>query len=490
MEKAPIQSSQLEEQLQAAPPTTAAPSPAPSPSPPPSQQPQPQPQPQTSGYDAATCWARTTFSYIMPLLRLGNARTLQAADLDPLPRRDNVAVRSAALAEAWAAEAKLAQAAAATAAAAGGGAATKQKQRWHLWRALYATNRSEFWTAGLFCLLESFFCILQPVLLGYLVRWLQDAQAANEGTGTGTAGGAAASASSSASVSASHAEGALLAAALGASSFCQVSPAASCPCPRPRSRPPCRTPAALPFSRALASSAPAPPKAVVHHQLYMFTMRGGFNMRMAVTGLVHAKLLRLSAVALQQATSGKVINIVSNDVQRFDLFTPAIHFLWSAPLDLVAIITLVSMQVGAAACFAGVAIVFVSVPLQGHFGRLFGRRRRITARLTDQRVATCAEVFGGMLSVKALGWERPFAERVAAERAAETRSILRSQSIKAVNLTLQVITPALATFSTFATFWARGGALTLPIVFSTMSLLHALRLSIGKHDSRPLATPR
>lgn len=39
----------------------------------------------------------------------------------------------------------------------------------------------------------------------------------------------------------------------------QVSPAASCPCLRPRSRPPCRTPAALPFSRALASSAPAPP---------------------------------------------------------------------------------------------------------------------------------------------------------------------------------------------------------------------------------------
>ena len=405
---APIEATHLAAQLEAPPAPTAS-------------------APRVNGYDTASCWSRTSFSYILPLLRLGNARTLQAADLDPLPRRDNISVRCAALAQAWEEEAVIARDITPP-----GSAATRRAPRWHLWRALYATNRGEFWTAALYCFLESFFCIVQPVLLGYLVRWLQEMADHTDGANATTG-------------PPSHATGALLAVTMGACSFGQ---------------------------------------AVVHHQLYMYTMRGGFNMRMAVTGLVHAKLLRLSALALQQATSGKVINIVSNDVQRFDLFTPAIHFLWSAPLDLAAIITLVSLEVGAGPCFAGVAIVFVSVPLQGYFGKLFGRRRRITARLTDRRVATCAEVFSGMLSVKALGWEPAFAARVAAERAAETKSILLSQSIKAVNLTLQVITPALATFATFVAYWAKGGTLTLPVVFSTMSLLHALRLSIGKNWRR------
>eukprot|EP00937_MAST-01D_sp_MAST-1D-sp2_P003699 g3699.t1 len=371
-----------------------------------------------AAFDEASWLGLLSFSYAGRLLRLGHERALQAEDLDPLPRRDRIGDRAGALGSAWASVIE-----AHDAASPGG----RRPSAWLLWQALYRTNRSEFWAAGAYCFGESFFCIVQPVLLGYMIKWLQ------EDAGTGTQ------------------------AALGKG----------------------MTFAILIWLASLG-------QALVHHQLYMFTMRGGFNMRMAVTGLVHAKLLRLSGAALQAATAGSVLNVVSNDVQRFDQFTPAIHFLWSAPLDLVAIVTLVALEVGAAACFAGVSVVFLSVPLQAYFGRLFGRRRRITARLTDRRVSTAAEVFAGMLSVKALGWQSALAGRVSAERGAEHASILVSMSIKALNLALHFVTPAIATFTTFVVFWAQGGTLTLFVVFSTMSLLHALRLSFGKNWRRAM----
>jgi hypothetical protein len=69
------------------------------------------------------------------------------------------------------------------------------------------------------------------------------------------------------------------------------------------------------------------------------------------SGMLHAKVLRLGAGALQQTTQGQVINLVSNDVQRFVELGVMLHFLW-VPIcvDVVAILALVSIQVICRCC--------------------------------------------------------------------------------------------------------------------------------------------
>jgi len=60
-----------------------------------------------------------------------------------------------------------------------------------------------------------------------------------------------------------------------------------------------------------------------------------------MTGLLHAKLLRLSA---SEQSLGETISLVSNDAMRFDNFMPAIHFTWSALLDLAIVTWLMCVE--------------------------------------------------------------------------------------------------------------------------------------------------
>jgi ATP-binding cassette subfamily C (CFTR/MRP) protein 4 len=290
-----------------------------------------------------------------------------------------------------------------------------------LWRALYRANRVHFWVAGWYAFLESVCCIAQPVLLRFLITWLLDP------------------------MSGGLALGLLL--ALG-----------------------------LSFAGCM--------QAVVHHQLYLYTMRAGWRLRLACCGLVHRKLLRISSATLLETGKGLAINLISNDVQRFDAFIPALHFYWAGPMDLVVVYCLLGAEVGFLAATAGVAVVLVTIWVQVHWGFMIGARRRVTAVRSDERIKLATEVVSTIMSVKAYGWEPSFMAKVARARAAESASILRAQILKGSSLALYVATPALASLALFSVYHAQGNVLRVDTIFSSLSLIHVVRLSIGKNFAR------
>lgn len=75
------------------------------------------------------------------------------------------------------------------------------------------------------------------------------------------------------------------------------------------------------------------------------------------------KALRLSQTALGETALGKVVNLLSNDVGRFDLVSMFIHSMWSAPLMAIIVGYLLWLEAGWAGMI-GILVVFVVVPLQ------------------------------------------------------------------------------------------------------------------------------
>ena len=107
--------------------------------------------------------------------------------------------------------------------------------------------------------------------------------------------------------------------------------------------------------------------------------------------------MKLSHVTIGQVTTGHVINLASNDVQRFDpvrliinglitfqfivmyFFHPYkafafIHQLWISPLVFVVFIYLLYINVGSTGFIAMVVVILV-VPLQVSLTRLYSRMR-------------------------------------------------------------------------------------------------------------------
>ena len=83
---------------------------------------------------------------------------------------------------------------------------------------------------------------------------------------------------------------------------------------------------------------------------------------MAINNFFQA--LKLSKTALGETTIGQVVNLLSNDVNRFDWSLIFIHYLWIAPLQTVIVSYFMYRAVGWSA-FLGLLFLILLIPLQG-----------------------------------------------------------------------------------------------------------------------------
>ena len=86
------------------------------------------------------------------------------------------------------------------------------------------------------------------------------------------------------------------------------------------------------------------------------------------------QVLRLSQVTLGRISTGHVVNLTSNDVQRFDWAFARLHFLWISPLHLSLFTYLLYQEVGWPA-FPAAGLVILQAPLQILLATVFGRMR-------------------------------------------------------------------------------------------------------------------
>lgn len=93
-------------------------------------------------------------------------------------------------------------------------------------------------------------------------------------------------------------------------------------------------------------------------------MRMGFTMRQQVVAAIHAKVLRLNSAAVAHANSGRIINIASNDVRRFDEGFSFWLFCWAGPLEAGLVLMMVSLELGFVPAVAGMAAMLAVIPLQ------------------------------------------------------------------------------------------------------------------------------
>ena len=85
-------------------------------------------------------------------------------------------------------------------------------------------------------------------------------------------------------------------------------------------------------------------QAAFHHQTYYTTMRAGWNLRISLTILTHDKLLKLNLTESSQY-AGVAMNLISNDVFRFDNFCPALWHYLTGPLDGLVVLFLLTKEV-------------------------------------------------------------------------------------------------------------------------------------------------
>lgn len=99
------------------------------------------------------------------------------------------------------------------------------------------------------------------------------------------------------------------------------------------------------------------------HLFNFYIMQNGMKMRIACCSLIYRKSLKLSKSALVETTVGQMVNLISNDVSRFDLCTTFLHQLVMGPIEVVIGMILIYKFVGWTG-LTGAVFLLISIPAQ------------------------------------------------------------------------------------------------------------------------------
>lgn len=104
--------------------------------------------------------------------------------------------------------------------------------------------------------------------------------------------------------------------------------------------------------------------ALLINHIYHRAFHNGMKVRIAVCSLIYRKALRLSQTALGETSPGKMVNLLSNDVNRFDWASFYINTIWVSPLVNVIVGCLMWIEIGFTGLF-GILVVSTIFPILG-----------------------------------------------------------------------------------------------------------------------------
>lgn len=204
--------------------------------------------------------------------------------------------------------------------------------------------------------------------------------------------------------------------------------------------------------------------ALTINQFILGSFVNGMKVRLATCSLIYRKSLKLSSTALGNTSVGKVVNLLSNDVSRFDIVSVFLHSMWLAPLLSIIVGILLYYEVGVPGIL-GMVVIAIVTPIQSYTGKLSSIFRLQTALRTDERVRLMDEVVSGIQVIKLYAWEKSFKKLIQYARDKELQVIKKSSYVRALYMTFMLFTTRSALFCTMMAIVVLGDELTASKVF-------------------------
>ncbi|CAH1105114.1 unnamed protein product [Psylliodes chrysocephalus] len=204
---------------------------------------------------------------------------------------------------------------------------------------------------------------------------------------------------------------------------------------------------------------------ITHHTSFGLAIIG-MRIRIAASSLVYRKIIKLNQKSLGQTTAGQIVNLLANDVNRFDLVTIPLHTIWVLPFQISLLSWFIWTEVGISAVAGIVTVISFSVPLQVCLGKYIGKFRSSISKKSDSRVKLMNEIISGIQVIKMYAWEKPFEKIVQLARENEIEDITSASYLRGIFASCMVFLDRTALAVTVICYVLLGNNITSGIVFS------------------------
>ncbi|BGP17739.1 hypothetical protein JCM10213v2_005781 [Rhodosporidiobolus nylandii] len=229
-------------------------------------------------------------------------------------------------------------------------------------------------------------------------------------------------------------------------------------------------------------------KTLAQQRHFHYARRIGMRLRSELTVAVFEKALRRrESPTLDKkeggkaedeegsASVGKVISMISEDVNRVLRMGCDSHLIYGAPLEILLGVSFLYNLMGWSACF-GFAILALSSPLSYWLGKVAVKVTRSRSTARDARQNSLQELISEIRTIKLFGWSAHWIKRVEEKRAEELRWAVRDWSVRFATTAVWAMVSLLVPL---VSFWAyvklQGQDLTVAVAFTALSLFSLIR---------------
>jgi len=176
--------------------------------------------------------------------------------------------------------------------------------------------------------------------------------------------------------------------------------------------------------------------------------------------------------------NGRIVALMSIDVDRINLACGMFHMIWTAPITIIVTLVLLLVNIGYS-CLSGYALLVFGMPFLTFAVRFLVTRRKRINKITDQRVTLTQEILQAVRFVKFFGWESSFLGRLKEIRSREIRSVQTLLAVRNGILCVSMSIPIFASMLAFITYALSKHDLNPAPIFSSLALFNSLRMPLN-----------
>nr|DBA31230.1 TPA: hypothetical protein GDO54_007108 [Pyxicephalus adspersus] len=204
----------------------------------------------------------------------------------------------------------------------------------------------------------------------------------------------------------------------------------------------------------------------------------GMQMRIAMFSLIYKKTLKLSSKVLDKISTGQLVSLLSNNLNKFDEGLALAHFVWIAPLQVILLIGLIWDLLQASA-FCGLGFLVVIALFQAWLGRRMMKYRDRRAGKINERLVLTSEIIDNIQSVKAYCWEDAMEKIIETIRQTELKLTRKAAYVRYFNSSAFFFSGFFVVFLSILPHLLQEG-ITIRKIFTTISFCIVLRMAVTR----------
>uniref|UniRef100_A0A8C5LDP6 ABC transmembrane type-1 domain-containing protein n=1 Tax=Jaculus jaculus TaxID=51337 RepID=A0A8C5LDP6_JACJA len=219
-------------------------------------------------------------------------------------------------------------------------------------------------------------------------------------------------------------------------------------------------------------------RTLILHQAIFGLQHIGMQMRIAMFSLIYKKTLKLSSRVLDKISIGQLVNLLSNNMNKFEEGFTVAHFIWIAPLQVILLMGLL-WELLQASSFCGLGLLIVLSIFQAIIGKMIMNYRKRRSVLINNRLLLTSEIIENIQSVKAYGWEAAMEKIIDNMRSAELALTRKAAYLRYLNSSAFFFSGFFVVFLSVLPY-ALAHGIDLRKIFTTVSYCIVLRMTVTR----------